>query len=156
MLDDEIDVRSYALIVPRGVEVWGGYDETFVERDIRTHKTTFKAQYVSAADMSLINTYHAVVFTEYLYDENGDLMREDDDMTYKTIPAEAGYAVLDGLFITGGNADGSLHEDDSRGGGVIAEPYSHIRNCIVQDNAASRFGALLQVFARHSSAGYHD
>ena len=57
MLDDEIDVRSYALIVPRGVEVWGGYDETFVEteRDIRTHKTTFKAQYVSAADMSLIN-----------------------------------------------------------------------------------------------------
>lgn len=140
MLDDEIDVRSYALIVPRGVEVWGGYDETFVERDIRTHKTTFKAQYVSAADMSLINTYHAVVFTEYLYDENGDLMREDDDMTYKTIPAEAGYAVLDGLFITGGNADGSLHEDDSRGGGVIAEPYSHIRNCIVQDNAASGEG----------------
>ena len=126
--------------MPRGVEVWGGYDETFVERDIRTHKTTFKAQYVSAADMSLINTYHAVVFTEYLYDENGDLMREDDDMTYKTIPAEAGYAVLDGLFITGGNADGSLHEDDSRGGGVIAEPYSHIRNCIVQDNAASGEG----------------
>ena len=142
MLDDEIDVRSYALIVPRGVEVWGGYDETFVERDIRTHKTTFKAQYVSAADTSLINTYHAVVFTEYLYDENGDLIREGEGETYnyKTIPASAGYAVLDGLFITGGNADGSLHEDDSRGGGVIAEPYSHIRNCIVQDNAASGEG----------------
>lgn len=142
MLDDEIDVRSYALIVPRGVEVWGGYDETFVEteRDIRTHKTTFKAQYVSDADTSLINTYHAVVFTEYLYDEKGNLMREDGSKAYKTIPAEAGYAVLDGLFITGGNADGSLHEDDSRGGGVIAEPYSHIRNCIVQDNAASGEG----------------
>ena len=142
ILEEDVDVRSYALIVPRGVEVWGGYDETFVEteRDIRTHKTTFKAQYVSDADTSLINTYHAVVFTEYLYDEKGNLMREDGSKAYKTIPAEAGYAVLDGLFITGGNADGSLHEDDSRGGGVIAEPYSHIRNCIVQDNAASGEG----------------
>ncbi len=142
MVEEETDPRSYALIVPRGVEVWGGYDETFTEeaRNIIGNKTTFKAEYVSAADTSLINTYHAVVFTEYLYDENGDLIREGETYNYKTIPAEAGYAVLDGLFITGGNADGSLQEYDNKGGGVVAEPYTHIRNCIVRGNTASGEG----------------
>lgn len=141
MVEEDEDVRSYALIVPRGVEVWGGYDETFAEatRDIPGHRTTFKAEYVSAADTSLINTYHAVVFTDLLYDADGNLMRDSND-AYQRIPAEAGYAVLDGLFITGGNADGSLREDDSRGGGVLAESYAHIRNCIVRGNSASQEG----------------
>ena len=141
LIEEDEDVRSYALIVPRGVEVWGGYDETFAEvsRDIPGNKTTFKAEYVSAADTSLINTYHAVVFTDLLYDVNGEPMRNSDN-TYQRIPAEAGYAVLDGLFITGGNADGSLHEDDSRGGGILAESYSHIRNCIVRENSATEEG----------------
>lgn len=150
VIESDVDVRSYALIVPRGVEVWGGYSEVsastgeykggFAEADrsIIGNKTTFKAEYVSAADTSLINTYHAVVFTEYLYDENGDLIREGDH--YKTIPADAGRAVLDGLFITGGNADGSLQEYDNKGGGVVAEPYTHIRNCIVRGNTASGEG----------------
>ncbi len=141
LVEEDEDVRSYALIVPRGVEVWGGYDETFAEvsRDIPGNKTTFKAEYVSAADTSLINTYHAVVFTDLLYDVNGEPMRNSDN-TYQRIPAEAGYAVLDGLFITGGNADGSLHEDDCRGGGILAESYSHIRNCIVRENSATEEG----------------
>ena len=142
MIEEDEDVRSYALIVPRGVEVWGGYDETFTEgnRDIIGNKTIFKAEYVSAADTSLINTYHAVVFTDLLYDENGDVIRNTQTNAYDTIPASAGYAVLDGLFLTGGNADGSLREDDSRGGGVLAESYVHVRNCIVEDNAASGEG----------------
>ena len=141
MVEEDEDVRSYALIVPRGVEVWGGYDETFAEasRDIPGHRTTFKAEYVSAADTSLINTYHAVVFTDLLYDADGNLMRDSND-AYQRIPAEVGYAVLDGLFITGGSADGSLREDDSRGGGVLAESYAHIRNCIVRGNSASQKG----------------
>lgn len=141
LVEEDEDVRSYALIVPRGVEVWGGYDETFAEvsRNIPGNKTTFKAEYVSAADTSLINTYHAVVFTDLLYDVNGEPMRNSDN-TYQRIPAEAGYAVLDGLFITGGNADGSLHEDDCRGGGILAESYSHIRNCIVRENSATEEG----------------
>lgn len=150
IIESDVDVRSYALIVPRGVEVWGGYKELsasgeykggFAEADrsIIGNKTTFKAEYVSAADTSLINTYHAVVFTEYLYDENGDLIMLDDDH-YKTIPEDAGRAVLDGLFITGGNADGSLQEYDNKGGGVVAEPYTHIRNCIVRGNTASGEG----------------
>lgn len=137
--EEETDPRSFALIVPRGVEVWGGYEENFERRNILVNKTLFKAQYVSAADTSLINTYHAVVFTDYLYDEEGNLV-ENPDGTYRTIPAEAGYAVLDGLYISGGNADGSLREDDSRGGGVLAESYVHVRNCIVEDNAASGEG----------------
>lgn len=142
MIEEDEDVRSYALIVPRGVEVWGGYDETFTEgnRDIIGNKTIFKAEYVSAADTSLINTYHAVVFTDLLYDENGDVIRNTQTNAYDTIPASAGYAVLDGLYISGGNADGSLREDDSRGGGVLAESYVHVRNCIVEDNAASGEG----------------
>ena len=78
--EEETDPRSFALIVPRGVEVWGGYDENFGPRDILVNKTLFKAQYVSAADTSLINTYHAVVFTDYLYDEEGKHIHQFDTM----------------------------------------------------------------------------
>jgi pimeloyl-ACP methyl ester carboxylesterase len=84
-----------------------------------------------------------------------------------TLSSSTGRIVLDGLTITGGNADHSV----PRGGGIYAYGTSDIliTNCIVQNNSAPRNGGGLSIFAgtgesitasvqdcviRNNSAGY--
>ena len=58
-------------------------------------------------------------------------------------------AVIDGLFVTGGNANlqvtssGSTTRDINQyGGAAIVTDYAHVRNCIIRDNKATYGGAL--------------
>lgn len=89
------DVRIWSIIVPRGVEVWGGYTDVPVNanwentgatwnntnngfylagkdhRNITKNPTYFDSFYVNKLEKTNANTYHVVTFTDRIYDKNG-------------------------------------------------------------------------------------
>ena len=89
---DESDVRLFSIMVPRGVEVWGGYrqdanakvsgfDTTitvnnvatrFDRRDVRRHKPTFDANYVNSLLGTKAVAYHVITFTDRIFDKEGN------------------------------------------------------------------------------------
>ncbi len=124
--------RSYSLIVPKGVEVWGGYTDDFEGRNITANATYLTGEYYSGE--TLTHAYHTVVFTDRTFDENGEVLESGIIKTDDR-------AVLDGLFITGGLADGD--GENANGAGAVVTAYAHIRNCIVTGNEASGNGGGL-------------
>ena len=154
----EVNTRDFTIIVPHGVEVWGGYsdaytsadnngfytknaDNTYTDnRNILKNRTTLSGVY--QADDQDVNVYNVVTFTNNTYDEEGKLKRED------ALQGLTARAVLDGLFIEDGNADGEKQATGQRtdtrvGGAAIVTKYAHIRNCIVQNNKATDAGGGL-------------
>ncbi|OYP66843.1 discoidin domain-containing protein [Prevotella sp. P5-64] len=154
----EVNTRDYTIIVPHGVEVWGGYSDDYESadkngfytkvsegnytdnRDVLKNRTTLSGVY--QADDQDVNVYNVVTFTNNTFDEEGTLNPND---TLENISARA---VLDGLFIEGGNADGEKQSTGKRtdtrvGGAAIVTGYAHIRNCVVQNNKATDFGGGL-------------
>lgn len=154
----EVNTRDYTIIVPHGVEVWGGYSDAYTSaddngfytkvsegnytdnRDVLKNRTTLSGVY--QADDQDVNVYNVVTFTNDTYKEEGTLKTTD---ALKNIQARA---VLDGLFIEGGNADGEKQSTGQRtdtrvGGAAIVTGYAHIRNCVVQNNKATDAGGGL-------------
>lgn len=154
----EVNTRDYTIIVPHGVEVWGGYSDDFTSaddngfytkvsegnytdnRDVLKNRTTLSGVY--QADDQDVNVYNVVTFTNDTYTEEGTLKTQD---ALKNISARA---VLDGLFIEDGNADGEKQSTGQRtdtrvGGAAIVTGYAHIRNCVVQNNKATDAGGGL-------------
>ncbi|MBQ0056987.1 MAG: right-handed parallel beta-helix repeat-containing protein [Bacteroidales bacterium] len=163
--ENDQNVRVWSIIVPRGVEVWGGYTDMFVSedlngfyrrddngiysdaqtRDIVNHPTYFDSYYFNRKEDNDVYTYHVVTFTDKVFDEfgkaiNGQLL--SDDITPDR-------AVLDGIFITNGRADGEDFGDNNAsvnqnryGGAAIVTDYAHVRNCIIKNNSAIYGGAL--------------
>ena len=154
----EVNTRDFTFIVPHGVEVWGGYSDAYTSadnngfytkdsegnytdnRDILKNRTTLSGVY--QADDQDVNVYNVVTFTNNTYDEEGVLKTED---ALKDLTARA---VLDGLFIEDGNADGEKQSTGQRtdtrvGGAAIVTGYAHIRNCVVQNNKATDAGGGL-------------
>lgn len=130
----EENPRTYSIIVPKGVEVWGGYSDTddFATRDVIGNKTTLSGLYQSEG--LDVNVYHVVTFTEDTFDENGNA-------TVGALASITDKAVLDGLFIENGDAEGEpvVGQDfvESRyGGAAIVKKYAHVRNCIIRNNKA--------------------
>jgi len=160
--DEESDnVRVWSIIVPRGVEVWGGYTVEDVldkisnediapyftedERSIMYHPTFLQTQYDNSKLNEVIKGYHVVTFTDKTFDENG-LEREGKTLSSKGVTDRA---VLDGLFLTGGQADGestgsasASQNSNQYGGAAIVTNYAHVRNCIIKNNEATYGGAL--------------
>ncbi|MCI6079996.1 MAG: right-handed parallel beta-helix repeat-containing protein [Prevotella sp.] len=154
----EVNTRDYTIIVPHGVEVWGGYSDAFTSsdnngfytkvsegnytdnRDVLKNRTTLSGVY--QADDQDVNVYNVVTFTNDTYTEEGTLKTPD---ALENISARA---VLDGLFIEDGNADGEKQSSGKRtdtrvGGAAIVTGYAHIRNCVVQNNKATDAGGGL-------------
>ena len=130
----EENPRTYSIIVPKGVEVWGGYLDTdnFAARDVIANKTTLSGLYQSEGQD--VNVYHVVTFTEDTFDENGNATKGE-------LASITDKAVLDGLFIENGEAEGEpvVGQDfvESRyGGAAIVKKYAHVRNCIIRNNKA--------------------
>lgn len=153
----EVNTRDYTIIVPHGVEVWGGYSDAYTSaddngfykvsegnytdnRDVLKNRTTLSGVY--QADDQDVNVYNVVTFTNDTFKEDGTLKTPD---ALENISARA---VLDGLFIEGGNADGEKQSTGKRtdtrvGGAAIVTGYAHIRNCVVQNNKATDAGGGL-------------
>lgn len=154
----EVNTRDYTIIVPHGVEVWGGYSDAYEsadkngfytkdsegnyidKRDVLKNRTTLSGVY--QADDQDVNVYNVVTFTNDTFKEDGTLKTQD---ALINISARA---VLDGLFIEDGNADGEKQSTGKRtdnrvGGAAIVTGYAHIRNCVVQNNKATDAGGGL-------------
>ena len=150
----EDEILTHSLIIPHGVEVWGGYqfkndssDPTdFFEytRDILSHKSIIKGDVENKRTGTIGKAYHVVTFTNHLYDldggiyDEGDLKGENKLATAFT-DTENNRAILDGVFIQGGEANG-VNDEDKIGGAGVVTGYAHIRNCIIQDNTATMRG----------------
>lgn len=158
---DNDNVREWSIMVPRGVEVWGGYTVDNVldkttnediapcfsenERSVMYHPTFLQTQYDNSSLNETIKGYHVVTFTDKVFDSDGHEIK-GANLSSKGFTDRA---VLDGLFLVGGQADGvgfgstaSTVNIDQYGGAAIVTDYAHVRNCIVKNNTATYGGAL--------------
>ena len=160
---DQSNPRTYSFLVPRGVEVWGGYNDDFHEdeRDVINKKTKLTGGYTS--DGLNVNCYHVVTFTDDLFNAEGKLITLDNLPTgddwkgltaTPTLKDKAGLmsnynrAVLDGLFIEEGDASGEdktgeVGKEYRYGGAAIVTNFAHVRNCVLMNNNAAIGGGAL-------------
>ncbi len=132
---DDMDVRVWSIIVPRGVEVWGGYSDfyngdsdngfykfengTVIDnRDVTQNQTRFDSYYYSTDQQTGVHTYHVLTFTDKVFDGEGKPYKRGDALTgsstwqagdtYMSMGTDGNVtarAVVDGIFITGGKAN---------------------------------------------------
>lgn len=157
--ESEDEILTHSLIIPHGVEVWGGYqfkndsdDPTdFFEytRDVLNHKSIFLSGVENSSTGSIGKAYHVVSFSNHLYDPiTGEIYNRDGlqgENKLKDIFSsnpEQNRAILDGLYIQEGEANG-VNEEDKYGGAGVVPDYAHIRNCIIKDNMATKQGGAL-------------
>ncbi len=100
---DETDqnVRIWSIMVPRGVEVWGGYSDSYTSatengfyskttsdnkttitdhRDILANPTYFDSYYYNSEEKIGAHTYHVVTFTDRVFDGLGNPYGADDEV----------------------------------------------------------------------------
>ncbi len=172
-------VRVWSIIVPRGVEVWGGYNDTYTsaddngfytkntttnvvtdKRDILGNPTYFNSYYYNSGEKQYAYTYHVVTFTDQVFDGEGKPYKagdtvggsstwQDGDEKMLMSGKTTDRAVVDGIFITGGNADAQVSNVASSnaninqyGGAALVTDYAHVRNCVLRGNSATYGGAL--------------
>ncbi len=177
--EGEQSTRVWSIMVPRGVEVWGGYTDTYTSdndngfytkdtttgtitdnRDITGNPTYFDSYYYNKDEKQYSYTYHVVTFTDRVFDGNGNPYKEgntvggvsnwtDGEPLMSMKEKTTDRAVVDGLYITGGNADAQVTNlansnanINQYGGAAIVTDYAHVRNCIVRGNNATYGGAL--------------
>ena len=160
---DQSNPRTYSFLVPRGVEVWGGYNDDFHEdeRDVINNTTKLTGGYTS--DGLNVNCYHVVTFTDDLFNAEGKLITHNNLPTgddwqgltaTPTLKDKAGLmsnynrAVLDGLFIEEGDASGEdkageVGKEYRYGGAAIVTNFAHVRNCVLMNNNAAIGGGAL-------------
>ena len=137
-LSDPDDPQSYTYVVPFGVTLMGGYDETKDDwqesdrnpcRDI-LNRPTVLSPVVQLTDGQTVNGYHAVTFGERPADYPNNV---------------ATTTIIDGITLSGGQAlttgagDGN---NNDKGGGAVVPAWGHVRNCIVSGNEALQGGGL--------------
>lgn len=159
------DVRIWSVMVPRGVQLWGGYNEDFTVRDIAFQATYLAGTYINKDENSEATAYHVVEFVDEVYDADGKPYKKGDELnhnsSYQVTDEESSLmkmsdvvtnvndrAVIDGLFIKEGQADGEMFSGSSMmnanqyGGAAIVNDFAHVRNCIILKNSGVYGGAL--------------
>jgi len=158
----EDNVLDYSFIIPHGVQVLGGYSPGFYhyandeypywpypdegfwivdERDPLQFRTIFTGNVVSHTG-SAGQAYHVVTFTNNLYGTNEYRIGEGDQLNTAEFYTEENRAVIDGIYLTDGEAN-SPDFDDRIGGAAVVTDFAHVRNCIVANNTAEGYGGGL-------------
>ena len=163
---------TYSIIVPRGVELWGGYTDDYKSeddngfytktaegttttytdnRDVMKHHTVLSGEFVK--DELKVNAYHVVKFTDRVYNgEHQPMTATKGGTDYISLAdyADGRKAVVDGVFIQGGMAVGESDKSDTKnpdpdryGGAAVVTDYAHVRNCIIRKNTALNGGGAL-------------
>lgn len=134
--------RTYSLIIPHGVEVWGGYsvDDKFATRDVIRNKTTLRGLYESGTQS--VNVYHTITFTNDVFNEKGECLRDPASQQKLSLSEVKDRAVVDGCFVVEGMADGE-RPITKVGGAAVVTGFAHIRNCVLENNEASQGGGAL-------------
>ncbi len=177
--ENDQSVRVWSIMVPRGVEVWGGYSDAYTsatdngfytkdssgkvtadKRNITGNPTYFNSYYYNATEKQYAYTYHVVTFTDRVFDGEGKPYKDDDTVggtshwqegdSYLSLKTKTSdRAVIDGIYVMGGNADAQVTNVVSGnaninqyGGAAIVTDFAHVRNCIVRGNKATYGGAL--------------
>ena len=160
---------TYSIIVPRGVELWGGYTDDYKSeddngfytktaegttttytdnRDVMKHHTVLSGEFVK--DELTVNAYHVVTFTDRVYDSEHQPIATEGGYLSLADYADGRKAVVDGVFIQGGMAVGESDKSDTKnpdpdryGGAAVVTDYAHVRNCIIRKNTALNGGGAL-------------
>ena len=159
---------TYSIMVPRGVELWGGYTDDYTSptdngfytittdaegkqvytdnRDVMKHHTVLSGEFVK--DELTVNAYHVVTFTDRVYNgEHKPMTANEGDYLSLADYAGSRKAVVDGVFIQGGMAVGESNsatkDIDRYGGAAVVTDYAHVRNCIIRNNTALNGGGAL-------------
>lgn len=144
--EEVLPTRS--LMIPHGVEVMGGYtyeaEHPFYEtyRDPLNHKTTFSGQVEDVRTGNYGRAYHVVTFTNNIFDTDNLVYDHNDLDGTNALAALTDRAVIDGISIEDGMANGT-DESEKGGGAAIVTEFAHVRNCILQDNEATFYGGAL-------------
>ena len=143
-----------AITIPHGVEVMGGYldygdDHAYYEtyRDPLNHKTILSGQVQDIQTGNYGQAYHVVTFTNDLFGtDNLIFSKATGESTTlsgeNALSSLADRAVIDGIVIKDGMANGTENQDKGGGAAVVTE-FAHVRNCVLQDNEATFYGGAL-------------
>ena len=155
--DENILERS--IMVPHGVVLSGGYEPLTLDasynitnpetafsdktRDVLYFQSVLSGKVVSVTG-SEGQTYHVVTFTDSIYTEDGTV---DHTRDLKSLSGESNRAVVDGVILQGGYANGAvaadIYQNHRVAGGALVPDYGHIRNSIVRNNYALTQGGGL-------------
>ena len=149
-LADPEDPQSYTFLIPDGVWLMGGYYEggetdkngqeipanwDVERRDVITdYRTVLSAKTEPKLGSSItqeVNGYHTVTFGKWPTGNEDDYNKTA--LTYR--------AVLDGVYLTDGQATDNAGFKGVGGGAVVPE-YAHVRNCFATNNEALKGGAF--------------
>ena len=158
----EDNVLDYSLIIPHGVQLWGGFNpgtgttpgfyevdgetgKAVMLRDILRYPTFISGDVVSSTGATG-QAHHVISFTNDLFDTDENIV--DDGGQLAALTSEKDRAVIDGLFVVNGYANGSPASDgsvtaDMNGAAAIVTSFAHVRNCIITANRASGYGGGL-------------
>lgn len=138
------------------------------ERSVMYHPTFLQTAYTNRHLHEEVKAYHVVTFTDRIYDIDGnpylagDVIEnvslssyeagtsyEESDFAHLSDKNVTDRAVLDGLFLVGGQADGENYGSaasqvniNQYGGAAVVTDFAHVRNCILKNNTATYGGAL--------------
>ena len=123
-LSNANDPQSYTFVVPYGVQLEGGWDEDFKNRNPYNYPTSLSP--VATVGGVTVNGYHAVTFDEPQTGQTGRT------------------TVIDGVVLRDGQAtsESGTGNSNARGGGAIVPSWGHVRNCVVRGNRALQGGGL--------------
>ena len=171
--EQEVNLLEYSFIVPRGVQLWGGYTEKEVQkrdadgnvisdetwpafsdqsRDVLAYPTRLSGVVINEETGTAGNVFRVVTFTENLFTTKEKLIEYGDDQIQLTGQLHDYADDTNGREKNRAVLDGLFIQDghasgndesSRRGAGALVTGYAHIRNCIVENNEAADTGGGL-------------